>query len=185
MRLLTPRRCARTRSSCGGWPTPAGELIAAGDSEFIHGFAEPFTLSVVAELEGVPEADHACSATGCRRPRPARAEAARVPLRAVHVLHRGSPPLAARRHHDGDGDGEVPRRLDPEVNDVALLAANLFAGGQETTVRLLSFALRIIAERPDMQAFLREDRDASRASSRRRCATRARCAASSAWRGGA
>jgi cytochrome P450 len=47
----------------------------------------------------------------------------------------------------------------PEVNDVALLAANLFSGGQETTVRLLSFALRILAERPDLQERLRRDRD--------------------------
>ena len=47
----------------------------------------------------------------------------------------------------------------PEVNDVALIAANLFAGGQETTVRLLSFALRIIGERPDIQEQLRQDRD--------------------------
>jgi cytochrome P450 family 150 subfamily A5 len=47
----------------------------------------------------------------------------------------------------------------PEVKDVALLAANLFAGGQETTVRLLSFALRIIAENPDIEQTLRDDRD--------------------------
>jgi cytochrome P450 len=45
------------------------------------------------------------------------------------------------------------------VHDVALLAANLFTGGQETTVRLLSFALRIIAERADIQERLRKDRD--------------------------
>src|SRR4029079_400757 len=47
----------------------------------------------------------------------------------------------------------------PEVNDVALLAANLFAGGQETTVRLLSFALRILGEQPDVQDRLRRDLD--------------------------
>ncbi|MDQ2650854.1 MAG: cytochrome P450, partial [Actinomycetota bacterium] len=47
----------------------------------------------------------------------------------------------------------------PEVKDVALLAANLFTGGQETTVRLLSFALRILAERPDLQERLRVDRE--------------------------
>jgi cytochrome P450 family 150 subfamily A5 len=47
----------------------------------------------------------------------------------------------------------------PAVNDVALLAANLFAGGQETTVRLLSFALRILGDQPDVQERLRRDRD--------------------------
>ena len=67
---------------------------------------------------------------------------------------------AARRHHDEDGHGHLPRRHHARrCNDVALLAANLFTGGQETTVRLLSFALRILAERPDLQDRLRADRD--------------------------
>ena len=48
----------------------------------------------------------------------------------------------------------------PEVKDAALIAANLFAGGQETTVRLLSFALRMLGERPDLQKLVRDDRDA-------------------------
>ena len=45
------------------------------------------------------------------------------------------------------------------MKDAALIAANLFAGGQETTVRLLSFALRTLGERPDLQELVREDRD--------------------------
>jgi cytochrome P450 len=51
-----------------------------------------------------------------------------------------------------------PDGTTPDVHDVALLAANLFTGGQETTVRLLSFALRMLAERPDVQQRLRDDR---------------------------
>ena len=47
----------------------------------------------------------------------------------------------------------------PDVKDAALIAANLFAGGQETTVRLLSFALRMLAERPDLQGLVRADRE--------------------------
>jgi cytochrome P450 family 150 subfamily A5 len=43
------------------------------------------------------------------------------------------------------------------VKDAALIAANLFAGGQETTVRMLSFALRMLAERPDLQKVVRDD----------------------------
>jgi cytochrome P450 len=45
------------------------------------------------------------------------------------------------------------------VKDAALIAANLFAGGQETTVRLLSFALRMLGERPDLQKVVRDDPD--------------------------
>jgi cytochrome P450 len=47
----------------------------------------------------------------------------------------------------------------PDVHDVMLIASNLFAAGQETTARLLSAALRIVGERPELQAALRADRD--------------------------
>jgi len=46
----------------------------------------------------------------------------------------------------------------PDVEDAALIAANLFAAGQETTVRLLSFALKMMGERPDLRQQLRDDR---------------------------
>jgi cytochrome P450 len=46
----------------------------------------------------------------------------------------------------------------PEVIDVVRVAANLFAAGQETTVRLLGTALQLIGERPDLQQLLRDDR---------------------------
>ena len=47
----------------------------------------------------------------------------------------------------------------PEVIDVVRVAANLFAAGQETTVRLLGATLQLIAERPELQRLLRERRD--------------------------
>lgn len=47
----------------------------------------------------------------------------------------------------------------PEVHDVMLIAANLFAAGQETTARMLSTALLLIAERPGLEATLRNDAD--------------------------
>ena len=43
--------------------------------------------------------------------------------------------------------------------DVVRVATNVFAAGQETTVRLLGTALQLIAERPDLQRLLRERRD--------------------------
>jgi cytochrome P450 len=47
----------------------------------------------------------------------------------------------------------------PEVIDVVRIAANVFAAGQETTVRLLGTALQLIGERPDLQQLLRARRD--------------------------
>ena len=46
----------------------------------------------------------------------------------------------------------------PEVIDVVRVAANLFAAGQETTIRLLSSAVKILAEDRELQARLRADR---------------------------
>ena len=39
------------------------------------------------------------------------------------------------------------------------VAANLFAAGQETTVRLLGSAVQVLAEDPELQPLLRADRD--------------------------
>ena len=39
----------------------------------------------------------------------------------------------------------------PEVGDVVRVATNVFSAGQETTVRLLSTALKVIGDHPDIQ----------------------------------
>ena len=68
----------------------------------------------------------------------------------------------------------------PEVIDVVRVAANLFAAGQETTVRLLAIALQLLGERPDAPAAAcAPTAIASRTSSRRRCGSRARSRATS------
>ncbi len=58
--------------------------------------------------------------------------------------------LAAATYPDGST---------PDVADVTGIAANLFAAGQETTVRLLGAALQRIAEEPDLQQLLRDERE--------------------------
>jgi cytochrome P450 len=47
----------------------------------------------------------------------------------------------------------------PEVADVVRIATFLFIAGHETTARLLSSALRILAEDPELQDTLRANRD--------------------------
>src|SRR5690606_5614835 len=47
----------------------------------------------------------------------------------------------------------------PEVIDVVRVAANLFAAGQETTVRLFGTAFQYLAERPELQQRLRDEPD--------------------------
>jgi len=161
MRLLTPQRLRENEDFM--WrlaDQQMDEFVGTGTSEFISAYAEPFTLLVIADLEGVPEAD---------RPKfkehlsTVHTQLEHKPLEFLYDQFSGY--IEERRRSPRDdimsalatatfSDGSTP-----EVKDVALLAANLFAGGQETTVRLLSFALRLMAERPDLQKELRADRD--------------------------
>ncbi len=142
------------------------EFVVRGECEFVHDYANPFTLLVIADLLGVPEADHEAfreELQGDRRPTQRRradgAQAAGVPLRAVHGVHRGAPARAARRRDDELATATFPDGSLPEVDDVMLIAANLFAAGGETTARLLGTMLRLIGERPELQQLLRDERD--------------------------
>ncbi len=47
----------------------------------------------------------------------------------------------------------------PDVIDVVRIAANLFAAGQETTVRLLAAAVQLLGEDLELQQLLRDQRD--------------------------
>ncbi len=57
--------------------------------------------------------------------------------------------LAAATYPDGSA---------PEVEEVVKLSTFLFAAGMETTTKLLSTAMRVIAERPDIQQSLSDNR---------------------------
>jgi cytochrome P450 len=161
MRLLTPSRLRENEDFM--WRKADGlldPLLAAGGCEFITDFAAPFTLVVVADLEGVPESDHGMFT----------ARLTKLPEDLEHkpleFLYEQFSKYIAERRAEPRADimtamatATFPDGTTPTVSDVALLAANLFSGGQETTVRLLSFALRTIAERPDIQDLLRKDSD--------------------------
>ena len=67
-----------------------------------------------------------------------------------HTSRGSSTRLAAATYPDGST---------PAVADVTQIAANLFAAGQETTVRLLGSALQLIGEEPDLQQQLRDERE--------------------------
>jgi cytochrome P450 len=161
MRLITPKRLRENEDFMWRF---ADRLIDAfvdvGTCEVVGDFAEPFTLTVVADLEGVPESDHPLF---------------REKLSTLHE-HLEHKPLEflydrfcryiedrrATPRNDvlsGLANATFPDGSTPEVRDAALLAANLFTGGQETTVRMLSFVLRVLGERPDLQDAVRASRD--------------------------
>ncbi len=161
MRLLTPGRLRENEEFM--WRLADRQLdpiLEAGRCEFITAYAAPFALLVIADLEGVPEADHELFRT---RLTELPGDLEHKPLEFLYDQF--TMYIEDRRSNPRDdimtamATATFPDGTTPDVQEVALLAANLFAGGQETTVRLLSFALRLIAERPDIQQALRDDRD--------------------------
>ena len=161
MRLLTPKRLKENEDFMWAFADRLIDgFVDGGSCEVVHDYAEPFTLTAIAELEGVPEADHDLFR---ERLSTVHKEIAHKPLEFLY--ERFSEYIAERRREprgdilSGIATATFPDGTTPEVNDAALLAANLFAGGQETTVRLLTFALRMLGERPDLQQRVRDDRE--------------------------
>lgn len=170
MRLITPKRLKENEDAM--WQLADDNLdrfLAPGEGEFIKGFAGPFTLQVIADLLGVPEEDRPelleRLARGTHGSGLGNADKTltKTPLEylydvfATYVEDRRAEPrddvltgLATATFPDG--------RL-PEVGDVVRVATNVFSAGQETTVRLLSTALKVMGDQPDVQAKLRENRE--------------------------
>ncbi len=166
MRLITPKRLKENEEFM--WQLAdrqIDEFASKGACEFIGEYAGPYTLLVIADLLGVPETDHHMFRNRLTRPidNSGGSDMAHKPLEFLYEQF--SEYVADRRSAprndvmSGMATATFPDGSTPSVHDVALIAANLFAAGQETTVRLLAAALRMLGERPDVQQHLREHRE--------------------------
>jgi cytochrome P450 len=171
MRLITPKRLKENEAHM--WTLADGMLgpfLAQGEGDFISGLAGPYTLLIIADLLGVPASDQEeFLDTLQRRPRGDGAVGgtgdhdalAHSPLEFLY--ERFSAYISDRRREPREdvltelATATFPDGSLPEAIDTARVAANLFSAGQETTVRLLSAALKVIAERPDVQSLLRAE----------------------------
>jgi cytochrome P450 len=170
MRLITPKRLRENEEFM--WQLAdrqIDEFLDRGDNEFIRGYGQPFAMLVVADLLGVPERDH-----GLFRARlgagPSEesgtlgstddAVLAHNPLEFLY--ERFTAYIEERRREPRDdvmtgmANATFPDGSIPEAIDVARIAANLFAAGQETTVRLFGTALQRIGDDDSLQRRLRE-----------------------------
>ena len=170
LRLITPKRLKENEAFM--WrlaDRQIDELVARGETEFVGDYASPFTLLVIADLLGVPEADHDMFR---RALGPGQGRAigstdhdtlARHPLEFLYEQFTAYIEDRRRNPRDdvltGLATATFPDGSTPDVIDAVRVAANLFAAGQETTVRLLTSALQVIGERPDLQKLLRGQRD--------------------------
>ncbi|HEX3963552.1 MAG TPA: cytochrome P450 [Trebonia sp.] len=174
MGLITPKRLKENEEFI--WRLTDRQLdtiLARGRAEIMADYAQPYTLLVIADLLGVPEKDHAALLgrrdEGRRMPG-SRAQGDEAPRASGHntldIFYDYFSARVAERREQPRGDvltgmaqSLFPDGTVPEPIEVARIASNLFAAGQETTVRLIGTALRRIADEPETQAELRASRD--------------------------
>ncbi|ORB15219.1 cytochrome P450 [Mycobacterium noviomagense] len=169
MRLITPKRLKENEDAM--WALADEVLdtfLVGGEGEFIKGFAAPFTLFVIADLLGVPDADRDDFVRNLHRNvggglgSTEGESLAHSPLEFIYG--RFATYIEDRRREPRDdvltglATATFPDGSTPDVADVVRVATNVFSAGQETTVRLLGSALKIMAENRDVQRQLRKDR---------------------------
>jgi len=171
MGMITPRRLKDNEEFM--WRLADRQIdgiINRGSFQVSKEYGRPFTTLVVADLLGVPEEDQKIfteilSATGSGAPGQigGSAGATHNPLEKIgmrffqYILDRRSAPrddvltrLALAKYPDGST---------PDVIDVVGVATFLFAAGQDTTDRLITAALRFVAEDSELQRTLRKERE--------------------------
>lgn len=167
MKLITPQRLRQNEDFM--WrlaDRQLDEFHAKGHCEVISAFAQPFAMLVIADLLGVPESDHEYFREKLFRTKGlGSTEGESMAHSPLEFLYEQFTRYVEDRRRAPQGDvltglaqATFPDGSTPEVIDVVRVAANLFAAGQETTVRLIAAALQAIGERPELQQWLREDR---------------------------
>ena len=161
-RLLTPKRLKENEEFL--WRLADQQLdrfVEHGSCELVTDYGFPFTMLAIADLLGVPERDHPRFATEPQFMGLGEGERNNIGVPdewfVEYVEERRRNPrddVLTQLAHATFPDGSTPDAL-----DVARVATFLFAAGQGTTVDLLSSALMTLAERPDLQALLRRDRE--------------------------
>lgn len=167
MRQLTPKRLKENEEFV--WRLADRQIdaiMANGECELIREYANPFALFVIADLLGVPEEEHEEFRTALSRQPNSNAVGSTTDTLAHSPLdwlyERFSGYVEDRRREPRDdvltalATTTFPDGTLPEVIDVVRVATNLFAAGQETTVRLLGAAFQLLGERPDLQQLLRD-----------------------------
>ena len=174
MRLITPKRLKENEEFM--WrlaDRQLDEFVDGGHGEFISGYGQPFALLVIADLLGVPEADHELFREQLGPRQHERSGnlggtgdddvLAHSPLEFLYAQF--STYVRDRRAKPRDdvltglATATFPDGSEPDVLDVARIAANLFAAGQETSVRLFGTALQRLAEDHELQEQLRARRE--------------------------
>jgi cytochrome P450 len=170
-RLLTPKRLKENEEYM--WrqaDRQLDEFLTGGRCEFLGEYAKPFATLVIADLLGVPETDREMfreTLAGHKTPgsRVGALDHEPVGINPLEWLEDTFGEYIADRRRAPREDilsalaaTPYPDGVMPEIIEVVRPATFLFAAGQETVTKLLSAAVRVLAERPELQRVLREDR---------------------------
>ncbi len=170
-RLLTPRRLQENKDYI--WQLADrqfDEFIANGQCEFLGEYAKPFATLAIADLLGVPDEDRAeirrnlgaGNAPGARVGALDHEPVGSNPLQYLDDLF--SAYIADRRERPredvltGLASATYPDGSTPPLLEVVRPATFLFAAGQETVTKLLSAAVQVLGDQPELQVRLRADR---------------------------
>jgi cytochrome P450 len=166
-KLITPKRLSENEEFM--WRLADQQLdtfIDRGSCEFMEDYAKPFAMLVIADLLGVPLEDH----TEFRRVLGNEFvgdinESDTVAHNPLVWLDDKFRAYISDRRRDPRNDvltelaaATYPDGAVPDVEEVVKLSTFLFAAGMETTTKLLSTGMRVLAERPDIQRSLRDNR---------------------------
>ncbi len=169
-KLFTPNRLKENEEFMASLADSLIDELAARDEvEFCNAYAKPFTLLVIADLLGVPREDHAQFRGWLRGDKgnvgnPDGEHSGDQVFANLDPYFTGY--IEARRASPSDdvlgrlANVRFPDGEEPEVADIVRLATIIFAAGQETTARLLSTGMHILAQQPALADKLRAEPDA-------------------------
>ncbi|WP_019927294.1 cytochrome P450 [Nocardia sp. BMG111209] len=162
--LFTPRRLKENEEFV--WVQAdrmLDEFVEQGKVEFLHTYAQPFAMLVIANLLGVPEEDYTAfrQVLSNTSPPGAIVDEMMVGNPLEFLSTRFTAYLEERRREpradvlSALASARFPDGSLPEIADLVHLSSFLFAAGQETTARVMTAGLRVLAENPGMQEDLR------------------------------
>jgi cytochrome P450 len=167
-KLLTPNRLKDAEERI--WELADRQIDAFvdnGEFEVNRQYGNVFSLLVIADLLGVPDADREefRKQLGAEVPLPNVGETAQVSTNPLAFLFgRFFEYIQDRRRQPREDVltelalATYPDGSTPELDVVVRLATFLFAAGGDTTARLITSAMCILAENPEYQDLLRGDR---------------------------
>jgi cytochrome P450 len=167
MRLITPKRLKDNEDFM--WRLADHQLdqfVGDGRCEFISAYAQPFAMLVVADLLGVPEEHHERFREGFGMSGSIGADEQGPGYNPLSWLDEWFATYIEDRRREPRKDvltdlalATYPDGRVPDVTNVVRTSTFLFAAGQETTARLLAAALKHLADHPELQDQLRDDRE--------------------------